>query len=204
MATIKVRGSGTVEAQPDEAAVTFEVAAVADAAAEAFTTAAERARALDAVLDDAGVDVGRRSTVGIVLHEQPEFDPSGETRRTHRASTTVTVRFGDIDAIPPLLTAAVERADAYVRGPLWRLSDPREAEAEACRRAVADAKSRAEAYAAALGAKLGVVESVEDAAPGGPVVRGVMLRAAAAEAPALYPADLTVSASVDVVFALEP
>jgi uncharacterized protein YggE len=204
MATIKVRGNGTVEAQPDEAAVTFEVVAVADAAAQAFSTAAERARALDAVLDEAGVDAGRRSTVGIVLHEQPEFEPSGEARRRHRASTAVTVRFSDVAAIPPLLTAAVERADAYVRGPLWRLSDPSAAEAEACRRAVADARNRAEAYAGALGSKLGSVESVEDVATGAPVARGLVFRAAAAEAAPLYPADLTVSAAVDVVYALEP
>ena len=192
-----------MEAQPDEAAVTFEVVAVAEGAAEAFTTAAERARALDAVLDDAGIDPSRRSTVGIVLHEHQEFDASGQPRRTHRASTTVSVRFADPDAIPPLLAAAVERADAYVRGPIWRLSDPSDAEAEACRRAVADARSRAEAYAGALGSKLGKVESVEEVAPGGHAVRGIVLRAAAAEPPGLYPADLTVSAAVDVVFGLE-
>jgi uncharacterized protein YggE len=204
MATIKVRGHGTVEAQPDEAAVTFEVAAVADGAAEAFTTAAARASALDAVLDEAGVEASRRATVAMVLHEQPEFDASGQPRRTHRASTTVSVRFADSNAIPPLLAAAVERADAYVRGPVWRLSDPSDAEAEACRRAVADARRRAEAYASTLGSRLGGVESVEDVAPGGPMPRGLMLRAAAAEPPALYPADLLVSAAVDVVFALEP
>jgi uncharacterized protein YggE len=205
MATIKVRGRGMVEAQPDEAVVTFEVVAVADGAADAFATAAKRAKALGEVLDDAAVDVARRSTVGIALHEHQDFDGGGQPRRMHRASTAVSVRFADPDSIPPLLAAAVERADAYVRGPLWRLSDTSAAEAEACRRAVADATSRAEAYAAALGAKLGPVESVKDVAPDGPVPAGLAFRAVAvAEPPALYPADLAVSALVDVVFALEP
>src|SRR5438874_2543979 len=98
MATIKVRGRGTVGARPDEAVVTFEVVAVADGAAEAFATAGERAKALDAVLDDAGIEVERRSTLGIVLHELQEFDAGGQPRRTHRASTTVNVRFTDADA----------------------------------------------------------------------------------------------------------
>jgi uncharacterized protein YggE len=206
MATIKVRGRGVVQAQPDEAVVTFEVVAVADGAAEAFATAGERARALDAVLDDAGVDAGRRSTLGIVLHELQEFDAAGQPRRTHRASTTVSVRFLDPEEIPPLLQAAVDRADAYVRGPVWRLSDTSAAAAEACRRAAADASARAEAYAGALGLRVGAIERLEEAATAehGPVAGVAMRSVMTAEPPPIYPGELQVGAVVDVVFALEP
>jgi uncharacterized protein YggE len=203
MATIKVRGHASVEVRADEAVLTFEAVAVADAAAEAFAAASERAAALDEVLDDAGIERGRRSTMGVVLHEHQEFDAAGQPRRAHRASTTVNVRMTEAEAIPAVLAAAVERSGAYVRGPHWRAADTTEAATEACRRAVADARSRAEAYAGALGSKLGKVESVEEVAPGGHAVRGIVLRAAAAEPPGLYPADLTVSAAVDVVFGLE-
>jgi uncharacterized protein YggE len=206
MATVKVRGRGTVTAQPDEAVVTFEVVAVADAAAEAFAVASERANALDAVLDDAGIGAARRSTVGIVLYEHQEFEPGGQPRRTHRASTTVNVRFPDPDSIPPVLREAVDRADAYVRGPQWRLSDPTDAAAEACRRAAADAATRAEAYAGALGRRLGAVEAVEEVTTReSSPVRGVALRATAAgEPPPLYPGELEIAAAVDIVFTLEP
>jgi uncharacterized protein len=205
MATIRVRGRGVVQAQPDEAVVTFEVVAVADGAAEAFATAGERAKALDAVLDDAGVDVDRRSSIGIVLHELQEYDPGGQPRRTHRASTTVSVRFVDADEIPPLLQAAVDRADAYVRGPVWRLSDTSDAAAEACRRAAADATERAEAYAAALELRLGAIERVEEAAAAEHVpVAGLAMRSVVtAEPPPIYPGELQVGAVVDVVYALE-
>jgi uncharacterized protein YggE len=206
MATIKVRGRGTVPAQPDEAVVTFEVVALAEAAGEAFAEASRRANALGAVLDEAGIEPARRSTTGIVLHEHQEFDADGQPRRTHRASTAISIRFTNVAAIPPLLQAAVQRADAYVRGPAWRISDPSAAASEACRLAVADAKGRAEAYAAALGSRLGPVETVEEAGAGDFVPGGVHFRAiAAAEAsPPLYPGELQVSAQVDVVFALEP
>src|SRR5919201_5826668 len=190
MATIKVRGRGTVTARPDEAVVTFEAVAVADGAADAFAAAARRAQALDAVLDEAGIAEDRRSTVGIVLHEHQEFDPSGTTRRRHRASTTVNVRFADPEAIPPLLRDAVARADAYVRGRLWRLSDASAATADACGRAMADAAARAEAYAGALGLRLGGVEAVEEVVAGEPVAAaaGVAMRSVvAAEPPPLYP-----------------
>jgi uncharacterized protein YggE len=206
MATIKVRGRGTVAVRPDEAVVSFEVVAVADAAADAFSVASARANALDAVLDDAGIEAARRSTVGIVLHEHQELDPSGQPRRTHRASTTVSVRFSDADSIPPVLKDAVDRADAYVRGPQWRLADPTDAAAEACRRAAADAATRAEAYAGTLGRCLGAVETVEEGTTHDPSpVRSVVLRATTGgEPPPLYPGELEIAAAVDVVFALEP
>jgi uncharacterized protein len=206
MATIKVRGKGTVNVRPDEAVVAFEVASVADAPAEAFAATAERATALAAVLDEAGIDRDLRSTVGIVLQEHHEFEPSGTARRTHRASTVVNVRLADAGAIPALLQAAVERAEAYLRGPFWRLSDTAAAEAEACRLAVADATRRADAYAGALGLRLGAVETVEEGAAvaGGEPFRAAAVAVRAPEPPPLYPAELSVSAVVDVVFALEP
>jgi uncharacterized protein YggE len=204
MGTIRVRGVGTVEATPDEAVVTFEVAAVADRAAEAFAAATEQARELDAVLDDAGIEPERRSTVGIAVHEHHEVDASGQPRRAHRASSTVDVRLAGAEAIPALLAAAVERADAHVRGPLWRLEDTGDATAEAGRRAVADATRRAETYAGALGGKVGPVEAVEEVALGGPFHPVVARSVLAADTMPVHPGELTVSVAVDVVFALEP
>jgi uncharacterized protein len=205
MATIKVRGTGSVTVEPDEAVISFEIATVADAPADAFATTSERAAALAAVLDDAGIERNRRSTVGISLHEHQEFEASGTSRRAHRASTLVNVRLADTDSIPPLLQAAVERADAYLRGPFWRLADAGAAEAEACRLAIDDATRRAEAYAGALGSRVGRVDLVEEVAVGGAMPGGgPTLALAARQPPELYPAELAVAAVVDVVFALEP
>jgi uncharacterized protein len=203
MATIKVRGHASVEVRADEAVLTFEAVAVADAAAEAFAAASERAATLDEVLDDAGIERARRSTMGVVLHEHQEFDAAGQPRRTHRASTTVSVRMTEPEAIPAVLASAVARSGAYVRGPHWRAADTTEAATEACRRAVADAQVRAEAYAGALGVRLGRVASVDEIAAGdlGPVHPPVRAIAAAAPA-AVHPAELSVSAIVDVVFEL--
>src|ERR671937_22282 len=126
MATIKVRGRGSVAVRPDEAVVTFEGVSTGDGPAEAFSTTAGPANALGAA-------------------------------------------------------------------------------AEACRRAIADASSRADAYAGALRSRVGRVETVEEVPAGEPAAAGaVYARAVAAEAPPLYPAELLVSAVVDVVFALEP
>jgi len=204
MGTIKVRGVGTVDVKPDEAVVTLEVAAVADAAAEAFAAASARGRELEVVLDDAGIDEDRRSTVGVVLQEHHELDGAGHPRRAHRASTTINVRLSDPADIAPLLAAAVERADAYVRGPVWRLADAADASVEAGLRAVADGSRRAEAFAAALGRNLGSVESVEEVPAGWSPYPGPVRAMAAAEGPTVHPVDVTVSVAVDVVYELAP
>jgi uncharacterized protein len=205
VATIKVRGTGTVTVPPDEAVLTFEVASIADAPAEAFAEASRRTAALDAVLDEAGIDPQARSTLGISLHEHQEYDGIAAPRRAHRASTVVSVRLADAAAIPPLLQAAVERADAFLRGPFWRLAEASGAEAEACRLAIADAAHRANAYAGALSSRVGPAESVEEQTGWSPFPGGAPLRALTpAPPPELYPAEITVTAVVDVVYVLEP
>jgi uncharacterized protein len=203
MATVKVRGHGTVSVRPDEAIVTLEVVSVADSAADAFSDASERAAALDGVLDEAGIAIDARSTVGTTVHEFDEYADGRPARHRHRATNTVNVRLTETDAIMRLLRTAVERTGANVRGPFWRAADTATAEAEACRKAIADSKQRADAYAERLGLSVGAVAAVEDAperpmhAPiGGPV------RAFAAADPGVYPAEFAVSSTVDVTFEL--
>jgi uncharacterized protein YggE len=202
MATVKVRGRGTVPTRPDEAIVTLEVVSVADSAADAFSEASHRAAVLDVVLDEAGVDTEARSTVGTAVQEFDEYGDSQGVRHRHRAANAVNVRLADTETVTRLLHAAVERTGANVRGPIWRVRDDAVAEAEACREAVADAKRRADAYAERLGLRVDAVVAVEDASewptqvPFGPV------RATATADPRVYPAEFAVWAAVDVTFEL--
>jgi uncharacterized protein YggE len=201
MASVKVRGRGNVPARPDEAILTLEVVAVADSAVEAFSDASERAAALDGVLDEASVAAEARSTVGTTLDEFDEYEDGRVVRHRHRAAHAVSVRLTETDAIMRLLRAAVERSGTHVRGPFWHVRESSAAEAEACRRAVADSRQRAEAYAQGLGLRVGPVVAVEDAPEHLHLVSGPV-RAAAVRDPAVYPAELTVSAAVDVTYEL--
>jgi uncharacterized protein len=202
MATVKVRGRGTVPTRADEAMLTFEVVSVADSAADAFSEASDRSAVLDLVLDEAGIDAEARSTVGTAVQEFDEYGNGQVVRHRHRAANAVNVRLTDTEAVTRLLRAAVERAGANVRGPIWRVRDSAAAEAEACRKAVADAKGRADAYAERLGLRVGAVVAVEDA-PEWPMQVGFApVRAMATADPAVYPAEFGVSAAVDVTFEL--
>lgn len=70
----------------------------------------------------------------------------------------------DVTALAELLGALVATQPADLHGPRWLLDDPSAALREAQRRAVADARERAEGYAAALGGRLGPLRRLTDAA----------------------------------------
>jgi uncharacterized protein YggE len=101
----------------------------------------------------------------------------------------------------------VARAEAHVDGPWWSVDIDNPARLEACRRAAASARRRAEAYAEALGVRLGMLEGAAE--PGvalpGPPPRGGLLAfdAVEAEPVPVQPGEQLVSASVELTYVLE-
>ena len=209
-ATVTVRGEASVRGEPDEATIAIELSAVRATPQEAYADVADRSQAVTRLLDELEIEPARRSTAGVSLQPQVEYDTNGRPQeRGHRASNHVVVRLDDPDLLGPLIHAAVERAAARVKGPWWEIAQTNPIRQVACREAAADARRRAEAYADGLGATLGVVISaVEPETVGRPApVHRAPIRAFAstegnAEIP-FEPGDLRVWAAVDVTFALE-
>jgi hypothetical protein len=201
MATITVRGQGIVTAPPDEVSVGLEVAATNAAPADAFAQASERSAGLERLCDELGIPQQARSTTGISLQELQEQDPDGRLHRRYRASNRLTLRLREPELVPPLLRDAVERVQAQVSGPWWRLAPDNPAHLEACRLAAADARRRAEAYAEALGRRLGPVERVAEAGTRPePVPRATAAFAAAG--PPLQVGELEATATIEATYTL--
>ncbi|OLT17611.1 hypothetical protein BJF78_12410 [Pseudonocardia sp. CNS-139] len=95
-----------------------------------------------------------------------------------RAGEYLQLLVTDVTVLEAVLSALVGAEPTDLHGPRWVLADPAAAQRAAQRNAVADARARAEGYAAALGGTLGPLrrlsEAAEHAAP--------MYRMAAAEA----------------------
>jgi uncharacterized protein YggE len=206
---VRVRGSATVPGDPDEAELMLEVTGVHASAEEAYADVADRSERLEALFGELGVDAAARSTVGVTLREHRDYDERGQQRhRGYAAASTVLVRLADPALIARLVREAVSAVDARVAGPRWRLARDNPARAEASRLAALDARAKADAYAAALGYRLGaVVEAVEPAAGAVEPYGGYEERSFAAldqpEIP-VAPGRLDARASLDVTFALEP
>ena len=201
--TITVRGRGVAPARPTEALLTLEVAAVRPTAAEAFTEAASRNAALDALCERLAIGEQDRTTTSTSVHEYREGPDEPIKWRT---SYSVTVRLHDFEVATRLLREAVVDVGARIAGgPWWRVGADDQSRLEACRLAAADAERRATVFAEALGLRRGrVVRAVEVGASD----LGEEIPGRASFAPLDFEAELRpgtaeVSAAVDVAFELE-
>jgi hypothetical protein len=142
---IVTEGEGRVERPGDRAGLTVGFASVAGTRAEAV--AALSAQVGAAPVERAGVTVRRRR---LSVHG----DWRAEQMVGVRAGEELVLRVEDVDALEPLVAALVAVEPASLTGPVWELVDPAPARRDAQALAVADARDRAEAYAAALGGRL--------------------------------------------------
>lgn len=95
-----------------------------------------------------------------------------------RAGEDLALLLTDVTVLEDVLSALVGTEPVHLNGPRWILDDPAAAQRAAQRRAVEDARQRAEGYAEALGGRLGPLRRLSEAPDrGGPVA----FRMAAAE-----------------------
>jgi uncharacterized protein len=209
-ATITVHGLASVPATPDEAVLAFELKALRPASEEAYADVAERSRRFDELCESLGLDRSARFTQGVSVREEREHDGGEWRHRGYLASNRVLIRLGDPQLVARLLKNAIESVQAHVAGPWWQVARTNPARAEACRLAAAEARRKAEAYAEALGARLGAIVEVREPESRGyeflemgrPLSFGAIDAGGEPEIP-LHAGNLDVSAVVDVTFALE-
>jgi uncharacterized protein YggE len=208
MSRITVRGSGIARTAPDEATLELTVEALRPSPAEALDEVAARGEALVTLCHELEVGPERRVTSGATVAEHGEHVDGRWQHRGYRAESRLLVRVDDAARAGGLIAGAVERAGAKVAGPWWSVAPDNPARLDACREAALDARRKAEAYAEALGARLGAIASVRE--PGTRVeplprgaARGVAMLAAEASAPPVEAGELVVAAEVEVEWALE-
>ena len=204
---IAVRGVGRVRRTPDVADLVLVIEAQRPTATEARDVAAGTAdRVLDA-LRDAGIAPPDLRTAGIDVQPAWEHDDRGRARRVgftvvHRLAA----RVRDLDAVGRTLDAALDRGATGVEGVALGIADPTDAETDARRLAVADARQRAETIAAAAGVRLGALLTLSEGvslAPPGPHGGREMRFAMAADASTPVEAgSLEVSVAIEGIWEL--
>jgi uncharacterized protein YggE len=202
--SVTVTGRGRANAEYDEA--TLRVAATARAANPSDATARatySMAAMRDAVLAG-GVAPERLTTTQVSLN--PVHDP-WPTVVAYEATLGLSVRIDDLQRVGTLLVAAVDAGGdgARVDGISFSHLDPAALQREARDTAYADARTKAEQYAALSGQALGEVRHIAEAASPGGMPLGTMM--AMADAVAAAPIDAgqgSVEAVLTVEWALGP
>jgi hypothetical protein len=156
------------------------------------------------VLGELGIAAEQRSSTGVTVREEFDYGDGKQVHRGFRAQNVVTVRLADHAVAGKLLQGSIEKAKAEVRGPVWWIAPDNPARIEACKRAATEARRKAEAYAEALGMRLGAVAEIREPAAGGasPMPRTMAL-AASESSIDVDPGELNVDAQVEVSFRLE-
>ncbi|MBI4258929.1 MAG: SIMPL domain-containing protein [Actinobacteria bacterium] len=164
--TVSVSGIGRVTRAPDEALVSLGVRTEAADPAEAMNQNARRMNAVLSALTDAGVDREDIATTNVSLY--PNWENESGTPSGYVAENQIEVTVTDLERIGKVLDVAVEAGANIAGGISFRLSDDNVGREEALRGAVADARDKAEILAAATGATLGRVVTIQEAGGGTP------------------------------------
>jgi hypothetical protein len=119
----------------------------------------------------------------------------------YTASNTLSVRVRDLPSLGALLDAAVSDGANTLNGVNFAVTDPAPLLDEARKRAVADARHRAEVFAQAAGSTLGPITTITEGAGQSPAPQFGYARAAMA-APPVEAGEISLSAAVTITWQL--
>jgi uncharacterized protein YggE len=158
--TITVQGTGIVTTIPDEADFTFGVSVTAPTANAALGADGRRMNAVIAAVKSQGVADADIQTAEISL--SPNTNQAGTKVVDFTASNSVTVKTRAIAKAGSIVDAAVGAGANTISGPSLTASDQVLLTQRALKAAMADARARAQAIAAAAHVRLGAVRTVTE------------------------------------------
>jgi len=200
--TLTFTGSGDVELQPDTAIVGVSVHGDGASSDDAQAVASDKMKAiLQALrsLDSVHIADADLETQGV--NTSPDWEHEGRFISDQSLSVTIhdPARAGEV------MAAATQAGADSVNGPSFSLAEQSAAYRDALRSALADARSKADAAAAAMSVHiLGTTTISENSGGGGPIMYAADAAGkAASSAPPVQIGPVTVSAQVTVTFAYE-
>jgi len=202
--TIVVSGTGRVAVQPDVADLRLGVT-VAKPTVEAAR--GEAAATMDAILRAVdGAGVARADVRTAMLSVQPRYDyrdGRAAVLTGYEIANVVEVSVRDLSALGDVIDATLTAGATSMDALSFRLADPRPAEREARRQAMAEARSGADVLAEAAGVTVqGVSDIVEGqpVRPPGPVAKAQRMALAADAGTPVEAGTLEVAVTVSVTY----
>jgi uncharacterized protein YggE len=162
MATVTVIGRARAAVRPDRALVTVTLEHVAAQASDAVAAVSTRGEALRGVLDGHAIAEADRVTRSVDVRTVTEYRDGRQEVVGQRAATQVAVTVRDPQVLGTLLRDLVDEAGATVDDVRWVVADDNPVRRTLLGDAARDARSRAEAYATALGMSLGMLDALSE------------------------------------------
>lgn len=204
--TVTAQGMGKTLAAPDAAEISLGVSFTEPSAKDALDKTSKAADKLSSAVQKAGVAKEDVQTANISVYPQYR-EKSGKPEITgYQASIDVRVKVRDIERVGDVIAAGSDAGATNVSGPNFVLDNDAAASAKAIENAMDKARERGEAMAKAAGRKLGEIRAVSDSGVSTPIYHGAWsdgMKGYAAEAIAVEPGQLDITATVTVIFDLE-
>ena len=211
--TSEVQGEGEVKVSPDRATLNYRVSSIKDSPEEARVEVEKTVTAFaDAV---ATLKLGENAFIADNITIMPRYEYNQEAKKTelkgYEAAREVNINIKDFSLIGKLNDMAIKAGINQIAGFQYSVEDRRKYEMEAARKAIADAKERAQLLADGFDVKLGQPCRLNFNSHGAIVYRNaaprIMAMAAADSANSVqstYTAEpMVVSASVSAVFSID-
>jgi uncharacterized protein YggE len=203
---LTVTGTGDVARSPDMAIIDVGVVHEETSAEAALSRTSEAMQRMQTRLAEEGVEARDIQTTQLSL--SPIYD---RTQRNDepprivgfRAVNAVTVRVRDLGKTGAVLGALVGDGANRVGGISFTLQDGQEAMDEARRRAVADARRKAELMAEAAGVTLGQVRDIREVGGGRPQPMPMARMASEAMDVPIAEGEVGLNASVTLIYEIE-
>lgn len=202
--TISVNGSGQVSVVPDIAVVSVGVDVLNEDLNAAQTEATEKANAIIAAVQAAGVAENDIQTANYSIWPEYKYNNDGTTGELvgYRVNHLVNIKVRAMETTGDVIAAAVDAGANAVHGISFTVSDPNVVTGEAREAAMANAREKAEDLAGLSGGSLGVVVSVSESSWAPYPVDGRSVAEDAANAPPINPGETMVTVELTVVWEL--
>jgi uncharacterized protein len=163
--SITVVGSDEVSAKPDMAEIQVGVVTQAQAAVKAVNDNTEAMQKLFKALGTRGIKDKDLQTSNFSVSPQYRHGPRGEQLPEiagYQVNNDLRIKVRKLDQLGEILDELVNQGANNVHGISFSVAEPRPLQDEARKKALADARRKAELYAGAAGVKVGRVLLIEE------------------------------------------
>lgn len=209
---INVSGTGETQVSADTAIISLGVSARDRDVLKAQQQVNAKIAAIRKALTDMGVKEESINTDYLNIYASYDYSSDQEQIEAYNANSSLAIRVTDMDSVGALIDAAFAAGANTLGGITFSASDTAEARSESLKKAIADAKAKAEVLAEAAGMKITGIETISENGVysyGNDVsnfsARGkdVMEEAEVDSGTIVQAAKLIVSAMVSIVFTAE-
>lgn len=208
---ISVTGTGETQVSADTTVISLGVSAQDKVVLTAQKKVNETVAAIRKALIDKGVSEEFINTDYMNIYAVYDYSSEQEQLTAYNASSTIAIKVTDMDSVGTMIDAAFSAGANMLNGITFSASNTEEAKSESLKKAVADAKAKAETLAESSGLKITGIDTISeggvysyDNTVGNFLATEAKSEEANDAGTVVQAANLVVSASTTITFNAEP